>query len=66
MIPGRRSLNLIDLKDNNALTNTELRKFALTVGAAIIILFGFVLPWLFGKIPCSSLQRLDAPGPDTK
>lgn len=46
---GRRSLNLIDLKAEPALSSKELRKFALTVGATIAILFGFVLPWLFGK-----------------
>lgn len=31
------------------MTDKELRKFALSVGATFIILFGFVLPWVFGK-----------------
>lgn len=49
MILGSRSTNLIDQSHTHAPSVKELRKFALTVGLAIAFVFGFLLPWLFGK-----------------
>ncbi len=34
-------------KQPQVLTETELRKFALSVGPAFIVVFGLILPWVF-------------------
>lgn len=49
MIPGKKSLSWIDAMRNEIpeLDAAGLRKFAITTGALVALIFGLFLPWAF-------------------
>ena len=49
MRPGKRSLHLTNNTQTVEQTEPDLRKFALSVGPAFIVVFGLLLPWVFNQ-----------------